>query len=43
MPLHVGDNNDKGGNRTQVRFYDKGSNMYRVWDSNTIARMEPRS
>ncbi len=24
MPLHVGDNRDKGGNRTQVRFFDKG-------------------
>jgi nuclease S1 len=25
MPLHVGDNKDKGGNLTQVRWYDRGS------------------
>jgi len=30
MPLHVGDNHDKGGNRTQVRFYDRGTNMHRL-------------
>ena len=24
MPMHVGDNSDKGGNQTQVRFYEKG-------------------
>ena len=32
MPLHVGDNHDKGGNQTQVRFFDKGTNMHRLWD-----------
>ena len=36
MPLHVGDNHDRGGNDTQVRFFDKGSNMHRVWDSGII-------
>ena len=25
MPLHVGDNRDRGGNDTQVRFFDRGS------------------
>jgi len=30
MPLHVGDDHDKGGNRTQVRFYDRGTNMHRL-------------
>jgi len=25
MPLHVGDNHDKGGNQTQVRFYDRAN------------------
>jgi hypothetical protein len=33
MPLHVGDNHEKGGNLTQVRFYDRGTNMHRLWDS----------
>jgi hypothetical protein len=36
--LHVGDNGDKGGNRTQVRWVDRGSNMHRVWDSGIIER-----
>ncbi|MDG3002228.1 S1/P1 nuclease [Paludisphaera mucosa] len=36
MPLHVGDNSDKGGNTTQVQFFDRGSNMHRVWDSGII-------
>jgi hypothetical protein len=38
QPCHVGDNNDKGGNQTQVRWFDKGSNMHRVWDSGIIDR-----
>jgi len=36
MPMHVGDNHDKGGNQTQVRFYDRGTNMHRLWDSQMI-------
>ena len=36
MPLHVGDNHDKGGNKTQVRFFDEGTNMHRLWDSGMI-------
>jgi hypothetical protein len=36
MPLHVGDNHDKGGNQTQVRFFTRGSNMHRLWDSEMI-------
>ena len=34
----MGDNHDKGGNRTQVRFYDRGTNMHRLWDSDMIER-----
>lgn len=41
MPLHVGENHDKGGNTLQVRFFDRGSNLHRVWDSEIIARAEP--
>jgi hypothetical protein len=36
MPMHVGDNKDKGGNNTQVRFFDKGTNLHRLWDSDMI-------
>jgi hypothetical protein len=39
MPLHVGDNHDKGGNTTQVQFFDNGTNMHRLWDSGMILRM----
>jgi nuclease S1 len=38
QPCHVGDNHDKGGNQTQVRWYDRGSNMHRVWDGSIIER-----
>jgi len=33
QPCHVGDNHDKGGNLKQVRWFDRGSNMHRVWVS----------
>jgi hypothetical protein len=36
QPLHVGDNGDRGGNRLQVRFFNRGSNLHRVWDSGII-------
>ncbi len=39
MPMHVGDNNDKGGNRTQVRFFDEGTNMHSLWDTRMIERI----
>jgi hypothetical protein len=39
QPCHVGDNNDKGGNQTQVRFYGKGTNMHALWDSGMIERV----
>jgi hypothetical protein len=38
MPLHVGDNHDRGGNDTQVRWFEFGSNLHRVWDSQLIER-----
>jgi hypothetical protein len=40
MPLHVGDNRDRGGNDTQVRFFDEGTNMHRLWDGDMIARAD---
>jgi hypothetical protein len=39
MPMHVGDHDDKGGNRTQVRFFDRGTNMHSLWDSGMVERM----
>ena len=38
MPLHVGENHDKGGNNLQVRWFDQGSNLHRVWDAGIIDR-----
>ncbi|WP_165072965.1 S1/P1 nuclease [Paludisphaera rhizosphaerae] len=38
MPMHVGDNSDKGGNLTQVQFFGEGSNLHRVWDFEMIER-----
>jgi hypothetical protein len=32
QPLHVGDTGSRGGNSIQVRFYNRGSNLHRVWD-----------
>ena len=39
QPCHVGDNHDRGGNDTQVRFFDRGTNMHRLWDSDMIERV----
>jgi hypothetical protein len=36
MPLHVGENHDRAGNDLQLRWYDRGSNLHRVWDSGII-------
>ena len=39
QPCHVGDNSNECGNQTQVRWFDRGSNMHRVWDSGVIERV----
>lgn len=36
QPLHVGDNNSRGGNLLQVRFFGEGSNLHKVWDYQII-------
>ncbi|MHA7057921.1 S1/P1 nuclease [Aquimarina sp. M1] len=36
QPLHVGRGEDKGGNDIQVRWFNEGSNLHRVWDSEMI-------
>lgn len=36
QPLHAGLAADKGGNKYQVRFLGKGSNLHSVWDSQML-------
>lgn len=36
QPLHVGRAEDKGGNEFQVRWFNKGTNLHKVWDSEMI-------
>jgi hypothetical protein len=36
--LHVGDTGSRGGNLIQVRFYNVGSNLHRVWDAQIMER-----
>jgi nuclease S1 len=38
QPCHVGDKHDRGGNDTQVRFFDRGTNMHSLWDTGMIER-----
>lgn len=37
QPLHAGYRDDAGGNRYQVQFDGKGSNLHRVWDSGLLS------
>lgn len=36
QPLHVGGNNDQGGNNIKVTWFRSESNLHRVWDSEMI-------
>lgn len=36
QPLHIGIADDLGGNRFQVRWFDDGTNLHRVWDSHML-------
>jgi hypothetical protein len=38
QPLHVGYKEDKGGNSAQVSFFEKGSNLHTLWDTEIIER-----
>src|SRR6185295_19383747 len=38
QPLHVGNNGDRGGNDLQVRFFDRGTNLHRLWDEDIVER-----
>ncbi|AKA35873.1 S1/P1 nuclease [Flagellimonas lutaonensis] len=36
QPMHVGRLEDRGGNDLQVRWFDEGTNLHRLWDKNLI-------
>jgi hypothetical protein len=40
QPLHAGDNHDRGGNCTEIRFFAEGKpeNLHAIWDYKIIAR-----
>jgi hypothetical protein len=38
QPMHAGLAEDKGGNDFQVRWFNKGTNLHRLWDSDMIEK-----
>lgn len=36
QPMHIGLAEDRGGNKFQVRWFDDGTNLHRVWDTQMI-------
>ncbi|ATL46394.1 S1/P1 Nuclease [Chitinophaga caeni] len=36
QPLHVGHDEDQGGNKISVKWFDKPTNLHRVWDEHLI-------
>ncbi|MRI00383.1 S1/P1 Nuclease [Kriegella sp. EG-1] len=36
QPMHIGRLEDKGGNDIQLQWFNQGTNLHRVWDSNMI-------
>ncbi len=36
QPLHVGHGEDRGGNDIKLKWFNKPTNLHRVWDSNMI-------
>ncbi len=36
QPLHVGRGDDRGGNEVKVKWFERSSNLHRVWDSEII-------
>src|SRR5690606_30250253 len=36
QPFHAGRGEDKGGNDIQVRWFNEGTNIHRLWDSDMI-------
>lgn len=40
QPLHIGRAEDWGGNKIQVQWHGKGSNIHRVWDENILDKWD---
>lgn len=36
QPMHCGRAEDKGGNDIQLRWFDSGTNLHKVWDTNML-------
>ncbi|NAS11836.1 S1/P1 nuclease [Poritiphilus flavus] len=36
QPMHVGKLEDRGGNDIQIQWFDRGTNLHRLWDANMI-------
>ena len=36
QPMHVGRLEDKGGNDIQVQWFDRGTNLHKIWDAHLI-------
>ena len=36
QPMHIGRLEDKGGNDIQVQWFNRGSNLHKIWDANMI-------
>ena len=36
QPMHAGKGEDRGGNDIQLQWFDEGTNLHRLWDSNLI-------
>ncbi len=36
QPLHIGIEDDKGGNDFQVQWFNRGTNLHKVWDSKML-------
>lgn len=36
QPMHIGRKEDKGGNTIQLQWFNRGTNLHRVWDENMI-------
>lgn len=37
QPMHVGQKEDKGGNTIQLEWFNKGTNLHRVWDTDILS------
>jgi hypothetical protein len=41
QPLHAADANDRGGNKFQVHWNNRGTNLHHIWDDNLIEAIDP--